>query len=229
MSFVRKCLNWWYNNCPMLCSPESPAPMVTQATARPEEPPPPAQPAHQSSFVFFFHNILCSMMYNLVIVIYRFWLMLLSHQDEWWLMCDEIYWNCSTDQLNWQSRTSWCQASSSSESLYFTLSDVTYFDTSAETLITAYNCSHGLECLYDQIVFGTRSEVSHAWFWDGSVSGTEVFGNSSLTWMHVLLLTASVLQCQQNSEREINTWPTKVWFLFVAFYDARTCWLFTMY
>ena len=103
---------------------EPPSPMVTQTTAGPEELPPPTQPAHQSSFVFFFHNILYSMMYNLLIVIYRLWLMLLSHQDGWWLMCDEVYWNCSTDQLNWQSRTSWCQASSSSESLYITLSYV---------------------------------------------------------------------------------------------------------
>jgi len=144
-----KCLNWWYNNCPKNIfleflpppHPPSPTPMLCRSLPhpwwpKPEEPPPPTQPAHQSSFVFFFHNILCSMMYNLLIVICRLWLMLLSHQDEWWLMCDEIYWNCSTDQLNWQSRTSWCQASSSIESLYFTLSDVTYFDTSAETLIT---------------------------------------------------------------------------------------------
>ena len=45
--------------------------------------------------------------------------MLLFCCDGWWLMCDEVYWNCSIDQHSWLSWTFWSQASSASESLYF--------------------------------------------------------------------------------------------------------------
>jgi len=58
---------------------------------------------------------------SIQIVIYRVRLMLLISHDGWWLMCDEVYWNCSTDQRSWQSWTFWSPASSASESLYFYL------------------------------------------------------------------------------------------------------------
>jgi len=95
-------------------------------------------------------------------------------------MCDEIYWNCSTGQLNSQSRTSWCQASGSSESLYLYFEWcclLQYFGPTkfrASTLITdklACNCGHRSECPHDRMVFALGQRCLMHGFWDRSVSG----------------------------------------------------------